>query len=245
MDETILLPSALLLGLASGFIGGVATGGGLVSIPGLMFMGLPPSAAIATNNLNVVSGVTSALRFHKAQKLQIRRMLPLLFASFFGSLVGSKLLLHIDQTVIQRAFAIASIILAITFVMNKGPRSVKRGKIHALLGIFAVFLGSVFAGLFGTGGGFFVVYILCYFYGLSIMEANANTKVINVAGTISVIAVFLHAGLINFQVGVPMMVGSTVGGYIGAHTALKNGEGLVKVIFLLVVFASGIKLLFA
>ena len=170
-------------------------------------------------------------------------MLPLLFASFFGGLVGSKLLLHINQTVIQKAFAIASIVLVMAFVLNKGPNSAKRGKIHSSLGIFEVFIGSVFAGLFGTGGGFFVVYILCYLYGLSIMEANANTKVINIAGTISVIAVFLHAGLINFQIGLPMMVGSTIGGYIGAHIALKKGEGLVKIIFLLAVFASGIKLL--
>src|SRR4051812_28848498 len=155
MNETILILAALLLGLVSGFIGGVATGGGLVSIPGLIFMGLPPSAAIATNNLNAVSAITSALRFHKSQKLQISRMPPLLFTSFFGSLVGSKLLLHINQTAIQKAFAIASIILVITFVLNKGPHSAKRGKIHALLGIIGVFLGSVFAGLFGTGGGFF------------------------------------------------------------------------------------------
>ena len=231
------------MGLASGFIGGIATGGGLVSIPGLMFMGLPPSTAIATNNLNAVSGITSALRFHKSQKLQFRAMFPLLLASFLGGLVGSRLLLHISQPVIQKAFAIASIVLVIAFVLNKGPRSAKRGKIHSLLGIFAIFLGSVFAGLFGTGGGFFVVYILCYLYGLSVMEANANTKVINIAGTISVIAVFLHAGLINFHIGVPMMVGSTAGGYIGAHTALKKGDRLVKTIFLLAVLASGIKLL--
>lgn len=244
MNETTLLFTALLLGLASGFIGGVATGGGLVAIPGLMFIGLPPAAAIATNTLNSVSGVSSALRFHKSQKLHFRKMWPLLFTSFFGGLVGSKLLLYINQTVIQKAFAIASIVLVITFVLNKGPRSVKQGKIHSLLGIFALFLGSVFAGLFGTGGGFFVFYILCYFYGQSIMQANANTKIINIAGAISVIAVFLHAGLINFHVGLPMMAGSTAGGYIGAHTALKKGEGLVKTIFLLAVLASAIKLLF-
>jgi uncharacterized membrane protein YfcA len=243
MNETLFLLASLLLGLISGFIGGIATGGGLVSIPGLMFIGLPPSAAIATNNLNSVSSITSALRFHQTHKLQFRRMMPLLLTSFFGGIVGSKLLLHLSQPVIQKAFAVASIVLVVTFVLNKGPHTTKRGRIHSLLGVFAAFLGSVFAGLFGTGGGFFVVYILSYFYGLSIMEANANTKIINIAGSISVIAVFLQAGLINFKVGLPMMVGSTIGGYIGAHTALKRGEGLVKVIFLLAVSASGIKLL--
>jgi uncharacterized protein len=244
MNEIVLLLAALLLGLVSGFIGGIATGGGLVSIPGLIFIGLPPSAAIATNNLNGISSVSSALRFHKSRKLQFRGMLPLLLASFLGGLAGSKLLLHVSQTIIQKTFAIASIVLVITFVSNKGPRPARQAKIHSVLGALGVFLGSIFAGLFGTGGGFFVVYILSYLYGLSVMEANANTKIINIAGTISVIAVFLHAGLINFEVGVPMMVGSTIGGYLGAHAALKRGEGLVKAVFLLAVLASGIKLFF-
>ena len=243
MNETILQLAALILGLASGFIGGIATGGGLVSIPGLMLIGVPPSSAIATNNLNAVSSITSAFRFHQSQKLQIRRMLPLLLISFIGGIVGSILLLHLSQSVTQKAFAITSIILVITFVLNKRPNTAKRGRVHSILGILAAFLGSIFAGLFGTGGGFFMVYILSYFYGLSIMEANANTKIINIAGTISVIAIFLHAGLINFEIGVPMMVGSTIGGYVGAHTALKKGEGLVKSIFVIVVLASAIKLI--
>lgn len=243
MHETSLLLFALILGLLSGFIGGIATGGGLLAIPGLMLMGLPPSSAIATNNLNSVSSITSALRFHKSSKLQFRRMLPLLIIAIIGGLVGSKILLHINQSAAQKAFGIASIFLAIAFVLSKNPQSGRRGKVHATFGIIAAFAGSVFAGLFGTGGGFFMVYILCYFYGLSLMEANANTKIVNLGGALSVIFVFLQAGLINFEVGAPMMVGSTIGGYIGAHTALKSGERRVKGIFLIVVLVSGIKLI--
>lgn len=244
MHETLLLLFALILGLLSGFIGGVASGGGLLSIPGLMLIGLPPSSAIATNNLNSVSSISSAYRFHRTSKLQFRRMLPLLVIAFLGGIVGSKILLHINQIAAQRAFGIASIILVLAFAYGKKPQSDRQGKIHTMLGIIAVFLGNVFAGLFGTGGGFIMVYILCYFYGLTIMEANANTKIINIAGTFSVIFVFLHAGLINFEVGAPMMVGSTAGGYIGAHTALKKGEGWVKSIFFGAVLISGIKLIF-
>lgn len=243
MHETLLLLFALLLGLGSGFIGGIATGAGLLAIPGLMLIGLPPSSAIATNNLNAVSSISSALRFHKSSKLQFRRMLPLLVISFFGSLVGAKILLHLNQLAAQKAFGIASIVLVIAFALSKNPQSEKQSGTRTLFGIIAFFLGSIFAGLFGTGGGFIMVYILCYFYGLTVMEANANTKIINIAGTLSVLYVFLHAGLINFEIGVPMMAGSTVGGYIGAHTALKKGESWVKGIFLIIVLISSIKLL--
>jgi len=243
MHESLLPLFALILGLLAGFIGGIATGGGLLAIPGLMAIGLPPSSAIATNNLNSISSISSAFRFHESTKIQFRRMLPLIVTASLGSLVGSKILLHLNQITAQRAFGIASIILALSFALSKNPQSYRQSSVYTLFGVIAVFLGSVFAGLFGTGGGFFVVYTLCYFYGLSVMEANANTKIINLGGALSIILVFLHAGLINFKVGVPMMVGSTIGGYIGAHTALKKGEGWVKGIFLIAVIASSIKLI--
>ncbi len=242
MTEPILFLLALLLGLASGFVGGVATGGGLIAIPGLMLLGLPPSSAIATNNLNAVSSISSAFRFNKSTKLQINKLMPIIAVSFFGSLVGSKILLEINQLVAQKAFAIASIVLALSFAFSNNKLK-KEFRFHNILGLIAVFLGSVFAGLFGTGGGFFIVYILCYFYGFSVMSANANTKIVNVVGTISVLFVFLQAGLINFELGIPMMIGSTIGGYIGAHVAIKKGDNLVKAIFLAIVCASSIKLL--
>lgn len=243
MHETLLILFALLLGLVSGFIGGIATGGGLLAIPGLILMGVPPSSAIATNNLNAVSGLSSALRFHRSDKLRPKRMLPLMAASFFGGIIGSKILLSINQHLAQRGFAIASITLAITFALSKTPRAKLRDGFYSLLGVLAIFLGSIFAGLFGTGGGFFAVYALCYFYGFSVMEATANTKIINVAGTLSVLYIFLHAGLIDFEVGLPMMAGSAAGGYIGAHTALQKGDKTVKTVFLVTVLLSGAKLL--
>jgi uncharacterized membrane protein YfcA len=75
------------------------------------------------------------------------------------------------------------------------------------------------------------------------LEANASSKFITLGGVLSSILIFSHAGAIDFKVGLPLMIGSAAGGYIGAHTALKKGDARVKLIFLMIVVASGIKLL--
>lgn len=241
MNESILAVLAFLLGGLSGFIGGIASGGGLISIPGLMFLGLPPSTAIATNNLNIVSGVTSAWRYHKHTAINRRLVWSLVGVSILGSLVGASLLLMVDVGLLQRLFGAVCILLAVLIRADKHVSQTKPK--HRLLAPALIFMADVFAGMFGTGGGLLLIYVLNYFYGLSLIEANANSKLIALGGTTAAILVFVHAGAINLTAGVPLMVGSALGGYIGAHTALKKEEKLVRNLLTTIAIAAGIKLL--
>jgi uncharacterized protein len=243
MDHFNLKAMSLLLGLASGFIGGIATGGGMVAIPGLIFMGLSPSAAIATTILTISASLTSAFRYHQSKIIQRRYTLPFLWLSLIGGVVGSYLLLHIDAHIMQKAFGAVLLLLAIILAFRQHVIVSRPRDASQPVGLLLIFLTCIFASLFGTGGGIFMVYILSYFYGMSVMEANANSKIISLSGAAAMIAIFIHAGIINFNVGIPLMIGSAVGGYIGAHAALKKGEKVVKSIFFLVVIASGLKLL--
>ncbi|MBX4190753.1 sulfite exporter TauE/SafE family protein, partial [Candidatus Saccharibacteria bacterium] len=241
--RTILIPAALLLGLASGFISGIAAGGGMIAIPGMIFMGLSPSTAIATNILITASSVSSGFRYHQSKIIQRQYTIPFLWLSFLGGIVGSKLLLRIDGQTMQQIFGMMCLCLAPFVAFKRNSIAKNHGKISSFIGLVLIFMTCVFAALFGTGGGIFMVYILSYFYGMSIMEANANAKIISLGGALSMIVIFLHAGIINFTAGIPLMIGSAIGGYIGAHTALKRGEKIVKTVFFLVVVVSGLKLL--
>lgn len=241
MNEPYLLLLAFLLGIASGFIGGIASGGGLISIPGLMFLGLPPSTAIATNNLNIVSSLTSALRYHKHAAVNLRLIRSLAWLDILGSLVGAALLLSINVTVMQKLFGVVCILLATLINANKHLKNAKTS--HKLLAPALVFLASVFAGMFGTGGGLLLIYILSYFYRLPLREANANSKLISFGGAFAIILLFAHAGKINFAVGIPLMLGSALGGYIGAHTALKKEEKVVRKLLVVIAVSAGLKLL--
>lgn len=240
MNEYIL-PLAFLLGLSSGFIGGIATGSGLIAIPGLMFLGLPPSAAIATNNLNIVSSITSARHYHKHTAINLRFVAPLLVLSFLGSLLGAHLLLAANIALMQTLFGVACILLALLIRTNKHVRCT--GSSHRMIAPALIFLADIFAGMFGTGGGLLMIYILSYFYGMNLREANANSKLIALGGITAAILVFANAGVINMAAGIPLMIGSALGGHVGAHTALKKEEKLVKNLLTIIAIAAGIKLL--
>lgn len=241
MNEYILPLLAFPLGVLSGFIGGIASGGGLISIPGLMFLGLPPSAAIATNNFNIVSSLTSAARYHRHGVINMRLVKSLVSVSVLGGLLGSLLLLSIDINLMQKLFGLVCLLLTALISVDKQFRRVKVS--HKLLAPVLIFLADIFAGMFGTGGGLLVIYVLSRFYGLTFKEANANSKLIALGGVAAILIVFLHAGVINFYAGIPLMAGSAIGGYIGANTALKKEEKLVRNILAIIAIASGIKLL--
>ena len=243
MNEPITIILSVLLGLASGFVSGIATGCGMVSIPALMFMGLSPSTAIATTSLVGVSSLTSAFKYHKSSLIDVRRVLPMVLLAFLGGIIGSKLLLHIDEQLMQKIFGAICLVLAGVIAFSSGKPRQRGAKTHSLVGMVLLVLSSAFASLFGTGGGLLTVFILSYFYAMGVLEANASSKLITLGGVLSSILIFAHAGAIDFRVGVPLLLGSAAGGYIGAHTAIKKGDARVKRIFLAIVILSGLKLL--
>lgn len=241
MNEFTLPLLALVLGLVSGFIGGIASGGGLVSIPGLMFLGLPPSTAIATNNLNIASSITSAARYHRHSAINLRFVTSLSWVSVLGSLLGAHILLTVNVSVMQKLFGAACILLAILMRANK--RICCTGTSYRFVAPALLFLADVFAGMFGTGGGLLVIYVLSYFYGMPLREANANSKILSLGGAAAALVVFANAGVINLVAGIPMVSGSAIGGYLGAHTALKKEEKLVRNLLAAIAVTAGLKLL--
>lgn len=243
MNEITLIVLSLLIGLISGFIGGIATGGSMIAIPGLMFLGLPPSTAIATSNLGAIFSLSSVLRYHKASLIDYKTILPFLLLTFISGFVGSYLLLHVNQQFMQPFFGAICILLALLFAFTQ-PRSKNiKSRSHEVSAFVSIFAVGVFASFFGTGGGFFVVYILTMLRGMNMVEANATTKVISIGGLVSTLAVFAGAGIIDYRAGIPMVAGSALGGYLGAHAAIKKGDAKVKTIFLAVALISGLNLI--
>ena len=94
-------------------------------------------------------------------------------------------------------------------------------------------------------GGLGTITILCviYFFGLPIIEASATELVSYTLLSLTSTAIFISHGFVNFSIGVALFLGMLVGGYLGAHIAVKRGEKWVKVVFIIVIMASALKIL--
>lgn len=238
---------AFLLGMCSGFIGGFSTGGGLVSIPGLIFLGLPPATAIATTRLSALSsGVTAVLRFRKDNLVQFKMIAPLIPLAIFAGIAGSEILLSIDQDLLTTLVGVLLLLLVPFLLFKKDLGVIKkhRGNAFKYAGYFVIFLVLVYSAFFGGGAGMFAVYAFIYFFGMSVIQANANATVLNIFTVLTAIIFYAGSGSIRFDLGIPLMIGSAIGGYLGASSAVKKGDAFVKVAFVIIIVISSIKLIF-
>ena len=245
MDIKIII--AALAGVAAGFIGAVTGGGGLLSIPVLLFLGLPVDMAIGTNRLSAFGVIAAAIpEYHKAKKIHWRVSFKLIPIAIIGGLIGAKALTHINTNTLSIVVGILLLLMIPVVFLNSeiGIKDVATGSKKSLAGYGLFFLIMIYGGFFGGGAAMFAVYALVYFLGMTYTEANATDFVSRGFLSIAAFIVFLYSGLVDFRLGIPMMIGMYIGGILGARQALVKGNAWVRIIFIVVLAASAIKLLF-
>ncbi|MBR9682393.1 MAG: sulfite exporter TauE/SafE family protein [Candidatus Aenigmarchaeota archaeon] len=234
----------LIVGAVAGFIGAAAGGGGgFVSFFSLILLGIPPHIAIATNKLGDVGlHPTSIYNFNKAKKIKKNIMIPLILLGIAGAIVGSNILISIEQYIIKFVVIGLLTIVLITNLMKKNL-GIKRRRKHFAWSP-AYFLTGVYAGFFGSGSGIFSTMVLCGLRGLRFIEANANSLVSGMFGSIASVIIFSVAGMINYTFGIPLFIGNFIGGYLGSKTVIKKGNVWVKTFYTIIIVVTIVKLLF-
>ena len=247
MPEIITLLLVLLSGVAAGFFDSVIGAGGLISVPSLIFLGLPPQIAIATDRFGTIGQTLTALfKFWKAKKIVWKYVPILAIISLAGSLIGANILLNIDSKTLESVVGVLILILLplIFFKKDIGVQRTKMSKSKMVIGLVIYFFIMIFAGFFGQGTGPMIFYALTFFLGFTMIEVLATGIIPWFVLSISSVVIFAFNGIIDYRIGIVLLIGMALGGYIGAHVALKKGDLWVKRLFVLFVIISGVKLLF-
>ena len=243
----ITLPTLLLLVLAAFFAGAVdaiAGGGGLIMVPALLAAGLPPHIALGTNKGQSLFGsFAAAIRYGRAGLVDwsiARATFPM---AFLGSLAGAALVLVIPPPVLRPVVLILLVAAAVlvTVVRPRGngePRP--RGRAWIRAGLIALAVGA-YDGFFGPGAGTFFIAGFVALLGLSMARASADAKVANFASNIAAAAIFAQRGVVIWAIALPLAAGQLLGGFLGAHVAVRRGDRLIRTVFFAVVLALVIK----
>lgn len=246
MLDLLPLLSVFLVGIVASFIGSIAGNGGLISIPFLIFLGLPPHVAIATNKMGAVGmGIGSISKFWKAKKIVWKYVPFFSVISLIGAYIGANMLLSVNEEVLNKIIGGILILLIPMLFMKKdfGIKTKDIGKTKKIFGYILYFCIMIFGGFFGGGAGSLILSTLMIFFGLTILEANATNHIPWLLLSAFSLIIFCINGIVNYEMGTALFLGMLIGGYLGTHTALKNGDQWVKVVFGIVVVVSGIKLL--
>ena len=246
MPTPWLYPILFTTGIAAGFIDAIAGGGGLITLPALLWAGLPPQLALGTNKFQSTFGTgLAAWHYERAGLLRWRNLLLGMACTFLASLLGAWAVTRLDGRFLRYAIPPILILLALWFWLkpNLGHQSHPARlspKIFAVL--FGLLLGF-YDGFFGPGTGSFWTVACIGLLGLDLPAATGYTKALNLASNLAALAFFLAAGLVRFDIGAVMLAGQLVGARLGSGLVIARGARFIRPIFLTMVLAIAARLL--
>lgn len=225
-------------GFGAGLVDSMAGGGGLITVPVLLNLGLPPPLALGTNKLQSSFGsVSAAMHYAKGKAVDLDDCWLGIAFTAVGALIGSAFVQLLDPEMLGKLipWLLAAIILYMLLRPRLGqeqgePKLSKR----AFFAIFGLLLGF-YDGFFGPGTGSFWTIALIVFLGHNFLVATGYTKVMNATSNIVSLVFFAAHGQLVIDAGLTMAAGQFLGARMGAKLVIKKGSRFVQPIFLCMV----------
>lgn len=246
LDQLVLFIISLIANLFSALAGG---GAGLIQLPALIFLGLPFGIALATHKVaSIALGLGATLRHLKSSHLERRFALFILACGIPGVILGASFILSIPDRIAQISLGILTLGLGIYSWVSPELGQLylarNRNRFGYLLGGMIIFIIGILNGSLTSGTGLFVTLWLVRWFGLDYKMAVAYTLILvgifwNGTGAITL-------GILGeiYWLWLPaLLLGSLLGGYLGAHLAIIKGNRLIKRSFEIITLAVGMKLI--
>jgi uncharacterized membrane protein YfcA len=236
-------------GLFAGFVNTMAGGGSLLTLPLLIFLGLPPATANGTNRIAIIVSASSATLGFRSKNINTFPLsIYLGIAAFFGALIGSRIAVEIDGLLFNKILAIIMIVVVVLMVFKPNykadllqARTTGKTLIWSMVAFF--FIG-IYGGFINAGIGFIIMLFLNYVNKLDLVRVNATKVTLVLIYTTAALATFILSGHIDLKYGIALAVGNAAGAFFASRYAVKKGEGVIKTVMMVMVVAMSVKLWF-
>jgi uncharacterized membrane protein YfcA len=233
---------ALISTTLSGMSGG---GGGFVTVPYLIFIGLPPANALATSKMAAVGTSAGGIAAFKGKGVVRKKLvLPLMAITLACSLVAAWLIPRIESELFTNIIGAALILLVPTlFVKRASLQPGHRTTPWVVAGFVLYTVCSFLQTVVGSGFGSILAIVLMLLFGLTALESNATRRVAQSVQAVVLFVLLAAQGLVVWSYGAAALLGAFIGSNIGSRIALKKGSKFVKFILAAIMIVSGIALL--
>ncbi|NBC49424.1 MAG: TSUP family transporter [Gammaproteobacteria bacterium] len=246
MEVLEIAPLMFTLALAAGLIDAIAGGGGLITVPALLWAGLPPVAALATNKAQAVWGSFAATaHFVRQGAIALRRAAFTVACTFVGAALGALSVQHLSTALLEQLVPLLLIGFALYFLVSPRVSDLDSHQ-RIRVPVFALTIGvgvGFYDGFFGPGTGTFFAMGYVALLGLGLRRATAHAKLLNFTSNLAALMVFLAGGHVVWMLALIMAVGQLIGGWLGAHLVLRHGARLVRPVLVIASIAVSLKLL--
>jgi uncharacterized protein len=231
---------------AAGVVNSIAGGGGLITLPALLAIGLPPYLALGTNKGQAVFGAaTSVVSYGRRGEIDRSRVALGFTAGFAGACLGARGVLAVSaaplRVVVMVLLLLSSAAMLAQRKVAPSPRTLGPRAARTWLLVIAFGLGA-YDGFFGPGTGSLLVMAFATVFGDTLTRASGNAKVVNFASNLAAFITFTLHGTVIWRLALPMAAANVVGSAAGARLAVKNGDRLVRGFVLVMVLAVVVKL---
>lgn len=246
LDQVVLFVVSLIANLFSALAGG---GAGLLQLPAILFLGLTFSVALATHKVaSVFLGIGATLRHLKDSRLDLSFVLLILAFGLPGVVLGANVILQVEDRHAQLALGFLTLGLGIySFFKPQLGQTMQlqhKNLPGLVIGGLVLFVIGALNGSLTSGTGLFVTLWLVAWFGFDYKTAVAYTLVLvgifwNGSGAITLGLL----GQIEWSWLPALILGSLIGGYLGAHLSIVKGNQLVKRSFEIITALVGIALI--
>lgn len=246
MESLDIAALLFLAALLAGFVDSIAGGGGLISIPALLWAGLGPLETLATNKAQAVFGSGAAtLHFAREGALNPRSARLPTLCTFAGAALGALAVQRLDAGLLTRLIPLLLVGFALYVLCSPRVSDLdSRRRLSDPAFALSVGLGvGFYDGFFGPGTGTFFALGHVALLGYNLRRATAHSKLLNFASNLAALLVFLPGGHIAWGLAGAMAGGQALGAWIGSHLVLRHGAALIRPVLAVSSLAISSKLL--
>lgn len=234
-------------GLIAGAVNTLAGGGSLLSLPLLIFLGLPPAIANATNRVAIFSqNIFAVLGFRSQGISSFRYSFMLGLSALVGAIIGAKIAVDISGEVFNKILAILMLVVVFFTVFGKFKSQAAAAesvdKKSKIIGMIVFFFVGIYGGFIQAGVGFLIIGSLSAIHGFNLVKINSMKVFIVLIYTIAALAVFIYEGKINWMYGGILAIGNSAGAWFASRWSVKKGDLMIKILLIVAVIGLSIKL---
>ncbi|MCF8232102.1 MAG: sulfite exporter TauE/SafE family protein [Bacteroidales bacterium] len=244
--EWYMIAAVIGVGILVGFINTLAGSGSVISLPLLIFLGLPANVANGTNRVALImQNIVGVSSFYRKGKLDTGHGWVPSIAAVIGALVGANIAADLNEEVMEKAIGVLMVIMffVILYKPNRWiteKREVKSQNVWLQMVVF--FLVGVYGGFIQAGVGIFLLAALVLNAGYDLVRANALKLLIVLIYTPFALAVFVLNDQVWWIYGLILGVGTMIGSFLATRFALKWGPKYIRYILLFMIVVSAFKL---
>lgn len=219
------------VGAVAGFINVNAGGGSSLTLPTLIFMGLDAAVANGTNRIALIfQNIFAVTSFRKNKVYKFKNSMFLALFTLPGAIFGAIMATKVSNTLFQRILGGVLIFIVLSMFFSRSYKNNDLQKQHSWLIYPALFGIGFYGGFLQVGVGFLFMAALYHLLRVNLVFVNMHKVFIILIYTIPALAIFTLTGNVNWQFGLVLAAGNSLGGWWGAHAAVKGGEKIIRII---------------